>query len=152
MGGHTPVSKMNIWAALIAALLAGAAGALGLGGGGVLIIYLSAFASMDQLKSQGINLLFFIPLAIIAIIIHSKHHLIKWKEIIPICICGLLGAVGGSIVAGMIDASILSKIFAVGIAALGVKELFSKSTADNSSKSKSGTTSEKKSQKNPLEH
>lgn len=127
MGGHTPIFKMNIWAALIAALLAGAAGALGLGGGGVLIIYLSAFASMEQLKSQGINLLFFIPLAIIAIIIHSKHHLIKWKEIIPLCICGLVGAIGGSVVAGIIDASTLSKIFAVGIAALGVKELFSKS-------------------------
>ncbi|HIZ16429.1 MAG TPA: sulfite exporter TauE/SafE family protein [Firmicutes bacterium] len=151
MGGYTPVSEMSILAALIAALLAGAAGALGLGGGGVLIIYLSAFASMDQLKSQGINLLFFIPLAIIAIIIHSKHHLIKWKDIIPICICGLIGAVGGSIVAGMIDASILSKIFAVGIAALGVKELFSKSTAGNDS-SKNSPASEKKTDKKQIKH
>ena len=134
MGGRPPVFEMSVWAALLAALLAGAAGALGLGGGGVLIIYLSAFAGMDQLKSQGINLLFFIPLAVVAIIIHSRHHLIKWKEIIPLCISGLVGAVAGSLVAGMLDASLLSKIFAVGIAALGVKELFSKGSSKNSDK------------------
>ena len=42
--------------------LSGVIGALGMGGGGVLIIFLSAFAGLDQLKAQGINLLFFLGL------------------------------------------------------------------------------------------
>ena len=46
------------WAALAAGLLSGIIGAMGLGGGAVLIIYLSVFTDMPQLKSQGINLLF----------------------------------------------------------------------------------------------
>ncbi len=138
MGGRPPAVKMSIWAALIAALLAGAAGALGLGGGGVLIIYLSIFASYDQLKCQGINLLFFIPLAVVALIIHNKNHLIKWKRIIPMCIFGVVGAIGGSILAGFIDPKWLTKIFAAGILILGVKELFAKVP------SKEETVSEKK--------
>ena len=49
------------WTALAAGLLSGIIGAMGLGGGAVLIIYLSVFTDMPQLKSQGINLLFFYP-------------------------------------------------------------------------------------------
>lgn len=116
---------MSVIAACIAAFLAGAAGALGLGGGGVLIIYLSIFVTLDQLKSQGINLLFFILPAAAALIIHTKNRLIKWKKIWPVCISGVVGAAGGSLLAGYIDAKWLTKIFAAGILMLGVKELFS---------------------------
>ena len=42
------------WTALAAGLLSGIIGAMGLGGGAVLIIYLSVFTDMPQLKSQGI--------------------------------------------------------------------------------------------------
>ena len=45
------------WTALAAGLLSGIIGAMGLGGGAVLIIYLSVFTDMP-LKSQGITLLF----------------------------------------------------------------------------------------------
>ena len=45
---------------IIAGLLSGIIGAMGLGGGAVLLIYLSLIKGTDQLKAQGINLLFFI--------------------------------------------------------------------------------------------
>ena len=59
---------MNI-TALLAGLFSGMLGSMGLGGGAVLIVYLSLFTEMGQLKSQGINLLFFVPIALIAVII-----------------------------------------------------------------------------------
>ena len=59
LGRLTPADEMNILA-LLAGLLSGIIGAMGLGGGAVLIIYLSLFTETEQLKSQGINLLFFI--------------------------------------------------------------------------------------------
>lgn len=59
-------------AALLAGLLSGIIGSMGLGGGAVLIIYLSLFTETEQLRSQGINLLFFIPIALIAVIIYAE--------------------------------------------------------------------------------
>ena len=50
---------MNI-SALLAGLFSGILGSMGLGGGGILIIYLSLFTATEQLKAQGINLIFFI--------------------------------------------------------------------------------------------
>ena len=44
----------------LASVGAGALAAMGLGGGGVLLLYLSA-VGMQQLMAQGINLLFVIP-------------------------------------------------------------------------------------------
>ena len=66
------------WTALTAGLLSGIIGAMGLGGGAVLIIYLSVFTDMPQLKSQGINLLFFIPIAAAAIAVYGFKKQIKW--------------------------------------------------------------------------
>ena len=60
---------MIIWN-IIASFFAGILGAMGFGGGGVLIIYLTAILNIKQITSQGINLIFFIPSAIIALIIH----------------------------------------------------------------------------------
>ena len=51
---------MNI-GALLAGLFSGIIGGMGLGGGAVLIIYLSVFKDVEQLKAQGINLLFIHP-------------------------------------------------------------------------------------------
>ena len=68
--------------ALLAGLFSGILGSMGLGGGAILVIYLSLFTNTEQLRAQGINLLFFIPIALISVIIYSKAKKIKWKIII----------------------------------------------------------------------
>ena len=65
------------WAALLAGLFSGVIGAMGLGGGAVLIIYLALFTDTAQLKAQGINLLFFIPIAAAAVIVYSIKKCVK---------------------------------------------------------------------------
>ena len=66
--------------ALLAGLLSGIIGGMGMGGGAVLIIYLSLFTDTKQLTAQGINLLFFIPIGILALIIYTVKKQIKWKS------------------------------------------------------------------------
>ena len=83
------------WAALLAGLFSGVIGAMGLGGGAVLIIYLALFTDTAQLKAQGINLLFFIPIAAAAVIVYSIKKQIKWKITLKIAAWGLLGTVLG---------------------------------------------------------
>ena len=63
----------------IASFLSGLIGAMGFGGGGILIIYLVIFASVPQLTAQGINLAFFIPCSVISVIIYSiKKEIIAY--------------------------------------------------------------------------
>lgn len=53
---------MEIFWSIAISILAGAAGAMGIGGGSVFLLYLTAFAGLDQMKAQGINLVFLSPL------------------------------------------------------------------------------------------
>jgi uncharacterized membrane protein YfcA len=108
---------------IIAAIISGTAASLGIGGGGILIIYLTLFASMEQLKAQGLNLLFFIPCGIIAIIIHLKNKLIVKEFSVPLICGGIIGALVGNYLATMIRTDILGKIFAVFIILIGLREL-----------------------------
>lgn len=114
---------MNFLAAA-AGLLSGMIGAMGMGGGAVLIIYLTVFADMPQLKAQGINLIFFIPIAVVAVIVYAVKKQIKWKTVLPVCAGGLLGAWAGIFIGSAAGGTLLGKAFGGCLAALGLFEVF----------------------------
>ncbi len=116
---------MNI-AALIAGLLSGVIGAMGLGGGAVLIIYLSVFTSTQQLTAQGINLIFFVPIATLAVVVYAIKKQIKWRTVLPIAVGGVIGATAGMFAASLIGSGLLGKIFGGLLVVLGVGEIFKK--------------------------
>ena len=70
------------------AFLTGIFASMGLGGGMVLIVYLTVFAGFSQLAAQGINLVFFIPIAIISLVLHTKNKLVEWKKAVPAVLWG----------------------------------------------------------------
>ena len=136
MGGNTDVDEMSTLYMWLAGILSGIIGAMGIGGGGILIIYLTLFAETEQMAAQGINLLFFIPCAVVALIIHARKKRILWKTVLPMTVGGLIGVAAGSYLAGIIGSGILGKIFAVFLILLGLKELFfglGKRNKDNNS-------------------
>lgn len=108
----------------IAAFLTGIFAAMGVGGGMILIIYLTFFAGFPQLSAQGINLIYFIPIALLSVIIHTKNKLIEWKKIVPSLIAGTAFAVLGAFAADCLGSEILGKIFGGFIIIIGIKELF----------------------------
>lgn len=120
-----------IWS-FIAAFFTGIFASLGVGGGMILIIYLTVFAGFDQLAAQGINLIYFIPIAALSVAIHTKNKLIEWKKIIPAIIIGAAFAALGTYAAERIGSLALKKIFAVFILFIGVKELFYKPGSSDS--------------------
>ena len=128
---------MNI-AALLAGLLSGIIGAMGMGGGAVLIIYLTLFLGLEQLNAQGINLIFFIPIGITAIIIYTVKKQIEWKTTLPLAVGGLLGAAVGIALSGVLGSQLIGKIFGGFLCLLGLLEIFRKK--DNK---KSNTTCKK---------
>ncbi len=117
---------MNWILTCLAGTLSGLLGAMGLGGGGVLIIYLTLFTTIEQTTAQGINLMFFIPSALIAVLIYAKKKLICWNAAIPAILLGLIGAWLGTTLSSMIDGAILGKIFGGLLFIMGLMQLFSK--------------------------
>ncbi len=115
---------MNI-AALLAGLFSGLIGSMGLGGGAVLIIYLTVFADMPQLKAQGINLLFFIPIALLSVTVYAFQKKIKWSISVPMAAGGVLGALAGIFLADFLGGKILGYMFGAFLIVLGLKEVFS---------------------------
>lgn len=116
---------MNIFV-LIASFLAGALSGMGLGGGGILLVFLTAFSSVDQLTAQGINLIFFLPTGLIAIIIYAIKKQIEWKIVFKMWLFGSVGALGGYFIAKAIETQYLSKIFAAFLIIFGLITLFAK--------------------------
>lgn len=124
---------MSWFTIAIVSFITGIFASLGLGGGMVLIVYLTVFAGVSQIQAQGINLVFFIPIAILSLIFHSKGKLIEWKKIVPVLITGTIFVIIFSIIANRMDNTVLRKIFGIFIILAGLKELlFSKSHSASS--------------------
>lgn len=119
MGSDSAAFKMNWVMAAIAGTLSAIIGSMGLGGGGVLLIYFNLFTQKPQTLAQGINLLFFIPSAIVAIIIYIKKGLVNFKLAIIFSLLGLVGALAGSYLACFIESRILSRLFAILLLIMG---------------------------------
>ena len=85
---------------ILVGILTGATASMGLGGGFILLVYLSVFTEIPQDIAQGINLLFFLPIALLSLIIHIKNKLTDLKLVGKYLILGLPCAIVGSYVAG----------------------------------------------------
>ncbi len=126
---------MNSIFLVLAGLASGIAGAMGLGGGSVLLIYLTVFAGVDQLTAQGINLIFFLPIAAFSVAIYTKRGIIEWKNIFVIMIFGVIGSVFSSWAVSFFDAELIRKVFGGLIILYGLFEAFNSSkTSKNKSK------------------
>ncbi|HOQ17523.1 MAG TPA: sulfite exporter TauE/SafE family protein [Defluviitaleaceae bacterium] len=104
-------------------LLSGLISGMGIGGGTVLIPALTIFVGMSQHSAQSINLIYFIPTAIAALVIHIRNKRIR-KELLWFLIGGgVVGSVIGSFVAISLDAVLLRKLFGVFLFYMGIAEI-----------------------------
>lgn len=104
-------------------LASGIISGMGIGGGTILIPALVIFVHPDQHIAQSVNLLFFIPTAIIALIVHIKNKRINFKLSIPIAVFGLVGAYLGSRIAISLPGASLKKYFGAFLFVLGFYEM-----------------------------
>jgi uncharacterized membrane protein YfcA len=104
-------------------IISGIVSGMGIGGGAILIPALVIFIKPEQHIAQGVNLLFFIPTAIIALIVHVKNKRIDIKMALPIIVFGIIGAFIGSKLAGSLSDQALRKIFGVFLLFMGIYEI-----------------------------
>ena len=107
----------------VASMLGFLAG-LGVGGGSLLMLWLTLVAGYDYTAARTVNLLFFLPSACIATLFHRKQGTVGIKKILPAIIAGCVAAAIFSYVGRQIDTALLKKIFGGLLLFTGVRELF----------------------------
>lgn len=108
---------------ILASFFSGLLGSMGFGGGGILILYLTLVLNLEQVSAQGINLIFFIPCAIMGLILHARHGLINIKRILPYLLSAIPGVILGLYLTNIISSAWLGKIFGIVLVILGVRAL-----------------------------
>jgi len=107
-----------------AALLAAALTGMGVGGGGILVLWLTFVMGVEQLSAQGINIVFYICASAASLIVHIKNRKLPVVPVLIMAGIGAVGAVGGCIVADIIEADLLRRLFGGLLAVAGVVLLF----------------------------
>lgn len=85
------------------ALLSG----LGVGSGGLLVVFLTEYRSVGQLFAQGVNLIFFIFSSGAATAVNLRKRNICYGAVILMSMGGTIGAIVGALVASVLDPDLL---------------------------------------------
>lgn len=108
---------------IIISLAAGIIGGMGIGGGTILIPALTIFLLTDQKIAQSVNLLSFIPTAVVALISHLRQGNIEKRLILKLSSGGIIGALIGSFLATNVSSKLLKKGFGIFLFIMGVYEI-----------------------------
>lgn len=108
---------------ILAAFLAAALSGLGVGSGGLLVIYLTLIAGLDQRIAQGINLLFFLFSGGAALAVHATHRKLYPTAILLLTVFGIGGSFLGSALAGILPPMLLRRCFGAMLVFSGILTL-----------------------------
>lgn len=112
--------------AVITGAVLGFLAGLGIGGGSLLMLWLTAVLGYAQPIARGINLLFFLPAAGISSWFHLRQGALPWRAVIPAAISGCICAAAASWISCRADLELLKKLFGVLLIFTGLRELFYK--------------------------
>lgn len=97
---------------------------LGVGGGSLLMLWLTVVLGTAYTTARTINLLFFIPTAIISCFFRRKQGALDFKKVLPAILCGVASAAVLSVISGSFDMELLKKLFGGLLIVTGLRELF----------------------------
>ena len=96
---------------------------LGIGGGSLLVLWLTVVPGTDPQTARTANLLFFIPSALVACILRKKSGELKIRPLLPAVISGCLGAAACSFLSATVNTDVLKKLFGLILIAAGIREV-----------------------------
>lgn len=124
MGRDSHISVDSVPVCILVGTALGFLSGLGVGGGSLLILWLTVAAAMEQTVAQGINLLFFLPAAAVACLFQGLRGRLDWKTALPAMAAGALTAGLCAFLATAMDTGLLRKLFGGLLIVTGAKELF----------------------------
>ena len=111
---------LTVFVGLVLGFFAG----LGIGGGSLLILWLTLCVGTEPVTARAINLMFFLTAAGSVSIFRLKNGNLQLKSILPAVVSGCIAAAIGSWFGTWIDHSVLKKIFGGLLLITGLREMF----------------------------
>ena len=96
---------------------------LGVGGGSLLVLWLTLVLGMEHPQARVINLLFFLPSAIVASFFRWRQGALKISKVLPAIVCGCIAAGICSYFSHSMDVALLRKLFGGLLLITGIREL-----------------------------
>ena len=126
-------SEVNLmmWGVAAIGFFSGIISGMGIGGGTILIPALLFLTEVNQQQAQGVNLIYFIPTAVVALITHRKNGTLDLKTAKPLALLGLAGAAAGAFLAVSLESEILKKLFGGFLLLMGLSEIFKKKKGED---------------------
>lgn len=112
------------WLCIAVGCVLGFLSGLGVGGGSLLMLWLTLAAGMDQAQARVINLMFFIPCAFVASLFRWKQSKPDWPLTLTAVAGGLVGALAGNWLNSRLDLELMQKLLGGLFLVCGLRELF----------------------------
>lgn len=109
---------------VLAGAVLGFLSGLGIGGGTLLILWLTLVIGIPTETARAINLMFFVPCALIACLFRWKQGTLEVKTVLPAMLGGVVSAVLFTCLSRNIDTGILRKPFGILLVVTGLREVF----------------------------
>lgn len=109
--------------ALTVATILGFLAGLGVGGGSLLILWLTLILHIDQGQARIMNLMFFVPAAIISCLFRWKQGKLDFKKVLPAILAACIMAGIFSYISHNMDLAILKKLFGGLLLITGLREI-----------------------------
>lgn len=117
-------------------LATGVLSGFGIGGGSLLILWLTAVDGVPQFRAGGLNLVYFICCAPAALWSHIKNKLVAGKAVLWCTLAGVPTSVCAALLAARMDTDWLRRGFGLLLLYIGVRELFCKKQTEEKADTK----------------
>ena len=104
-------------------LAGGVLGGMGMGGGTLLIPLITVCTDIEQHIAQAINLIAFVPMSVIALVIHIKNKLVDYKAFLWTALPAVALSVLAAYVSRLVGGKKLSMYFGIFLILLGLYQL-----------------------------
>lgn len=98
---------------------------MGVGSGGLYLVYLQLFTDTPQTEAQGLNLAFFVFALLSSVIFHLIARSYRDKRVLLAMPCGMVTAILGSYLAGIVEPGLLKKALGTVFLIAGMYTLYS---------------------------
>lgn len=109
----------NVAVASLLGMLAG----MGVGGGSLLLLWLTQVAMLEPSQARIINLLFFLPAAIVSTLFHKKQKTFQLKPVLPAILTGCGTAAAVSMLSHNLDLDLMKKLLGGLLIVTGIREI-----------------------------
>lgn len=125
-----------MWVGFLWALAIGILAGLGVGSGGLYLVYLELFTDTPQREAQGLNLVFFVFALLISVAVNLAKANYRNEKLLLSILFVIPGALTGSYLAGIFSSASLKKGLGVLFVFSGIYTLFTLKKGKNQTKSK----------------